>query len=70
MTGFLPPISHTAGFGCAVENDRMIDIPTALEPVNVTPSTPEWCTSAEPTSPPPVTMLTTPRGTPASTSAR
>ena len=45
-------------------------MPTALDPVNVTPSTPGWWTSAEPTPPPPVTMLTTPRGTPASTSAR
>jgi hypothetical protein len=48
----------------------MIDIPTALDPVNVTPSTSGWCTSAEPTSAPPVRMLITPRGTPASTNAR
>ena len=46
----------------------MIDIPTTLDPVNVMPSTPPWLTSAEPTSAPPLTMFTTPRGTPASTS--
>ena len=40
MTGFLPPISQIAGFGYDDENERMIDIPTALDPVNVTPSTP------------------------------
>ena len=70
ITGFLPPISQIAGFGCEVENERMIDMPTLLDPVNVRPSTPGWCTSADPTSPPPVTRLTTPRGTPASVSAR
>jgi hypothetical protein len=70
ITGFLPPISQIAGLGCEVENDCRIDIPTALDPVNVMPSTPPWLTSAEPTSAPPLTMLTTPRGTPASTNAR
>ena len=40
ITGFLPPISQIAGFGCDVEKDWMIDMPIALDPVNVSPSTP------------------------------
>ena len=39
ITGFFPPISQIAGFGCDTAKSWMIDIPTALEPVKVTPST-------------------------------
>ena len=61
ITGFLPPISQIAGFGCDELNERMIDMPTALDPVNVTPSTPGCRTSAAPVSAPPVSRLTAPR---------
>ncbi len=40
--------------------------PTAVEPVKATLSIPGWVTRVEPTSPAPVTMLTTPGGRPAS----
>ena len=45
--------------------------PTAVDPVNVTMSTPAWPASAVPTSPPaPVTTLSTPGGSPASLANR
>ena len=69
ITGFLPPISQIAGFGYADANERMIAMPTALDPVNVTPSTPGCRTRAAPVSAPPVTRFTTPGGTPAATRA-
>ena len=48
----------------------MIDIPTPLEPVNVSPPSRLSPTSAAPAwSPAPVTRLTTPGGTPPSTNA-
>ena len=40
--------------------------PTSVEPVNATLSTPGWLTSASPVRPSPVTMLSTPGGSPAS----
>jgi len=42
-----------------------IDLPTAVEPVKLTMSTPSWAASARPAvSPRPVTMSTTPSGMP------
>ena len=43
-----------------------ISRPTSVEPVKATLSTPSWAASAAPASPNPVTMLTTPAGSPAS----
>src|ERR1700688_3041588 len=48
----------------------MIDRPVSVEPVKATLSTSGCATSAAPTARPPVTTLTTPGGTPASTAIR
>ena len=44
--------------------------PTAFDPVNVTMSTAGWEDTTAPTSAPPVTRLSTPAGTPASSARR
>ena len=46
-----------------------ISLPTSVEPVNATLSTSSCAASAAPASPKPVTMLTTPSGSPASCSS-
>ena len=45
---------------------RWISLPTSVEPVNATLSSPSWPTSAAPTSPAPGSTLSTPGGSPAS----
>src|SRR5579884_1337726 len=48
--------------------DFITSLPTRVDPVNATLSTPGWLTMAAPaTGPSPVTRFTTPAGTPAST---
>ena len=49
----------------AGERARRSALPTSVEPVNATLSTPGWATSAAPMSPAPVSTLTTPGGRPA-----
>src|SRR6187399_2449272 len=67
MTTFLPPISR-----CTFLNEGaacwFTSRPTAVDPVKDTTLTASCVTSLVPTSGPPVTRLTTPGGTPASTS--
>ncbi|MNL52832.1 hypothetical protein D3C87_1760360 [compost metagenome] len=66
ICGFLPPSSSETFFRvCAALT--MVSLPTPVEPVNETISTDGCEVMIEPTSAPvPVTMLTTPLGTPAS----
>ncbi len=67
ITAFLPPSSMRQGLTHFSERPWKIRMPTGLEPVNTTPSTPGCCQSASPISRPrPVTKLKTPAGTPAS----
>src|SRR5580692_9656037 len=66
ITGDLPPSSSDTRLRVSVADLLMI-LPTAVDPVNATLSTPGWATSAAPVvSPLPVRMLTTPGGKPAS----
>ena len=61
MLAALPPSSSVTRLRVpAIE--RAITLPTSVEPVNATLSTPACSTSARPVSPAPVTMLTTPGG--------
>ena len=70
IAGFLPPISTMHGRGQLVENDLNSLNPTSNEPVKTIPSMPWFDWSSSPTvSPGPMTRLTTPAGTPASSSA-
>ena len=65
MLGDLPPSSSVTRFSVSAA-PRMISLPTAVEPVNAILSIPGCWTIALPVSGPPVTMLTTPAGKPAS----
>ncbi len=60
----LPPSSNVAVFLVA-EIDLAIALPTSVEPVNAILFTSGWLTSAAPVTPSPVTIFTTPSGTPA-----
>ena len=57
----LPPSSRVTFLRVGAQA-RAICLPTSVEPVNATLSTPGCSTSARPVSPAPVTMLTTPGG--------
>ncbi len=61
MLAALPP-SSSVTFLRVPATERAIALPTSVEPVNATLSTPACSTSARPVSPAPVTMLTTPGG--------
>src|SRR5437899_8452639 len=66
MMTFLPPISRWTFLNVGAAFSATVR-PTSVEPVNDTTRTFSSTVSAVPTaSPPPVTRLTTPRGTPAS----
>ena len=66
MTGDLPPSSSDTRFSVSVAA-LLMSLPTSVEPVKATLSTPGCATSAAPAvSPRPVRMLTTPGGKPAS----
>ena len=60
----LPPSSNVAVFLVA-EIDLAIALPTSVDPVNAILFTSVWLTSAAPVTPSPVTIFTTPSGTPA-----
>ena len=63
MLAALPPSSSVTLLRAPVPATvRAISLPTSVEPVNATLSTPGWLTRARPVSPAPVTMLTTPGG--------
>ncbi len=64
MLAALPP-SSIVSFLPLPATERRICLPTSVEPVNAILSTPGWATSAAPVSPAPVTMFTTPSGSPA-----
>ena len=64
----LPPSSSETRFTWSPHR-LMIRRPAAVEPVNATLSVPGWVTRCSPRSRPPGTTLTTPAGTPASSSA-
>ncbi len=57
----LPPSSRVS-FLPDPASERWISLPTSVEPVNATLSTPGWLVSSAPTSPAPGRMLTTPGG--------
>ena len=61
MLAALPPSSRVTLLSVPATR-RAIALPTSVEPVNATLSTPGCSTSAAPVSPAPVTMLTTPGG--------
>src|SRR6266508_4933551 len=64
--GLLPPSSRVTFFKLPAAAWTM-SLPTSVEPVKATLSTPSWAASGAPAvSPNPVTTLTTPSGTPAS----
>src|SRR5215470_3060264 len=64
--GFLPPISSETCF-IASAPTRATRLPTSVEPVNEITLTSGWRISGSPTlPPPPVTILITPSGAPAS----
>ena len=65
MKGDLPPSSSDSFLPEPAVASRMMR-PTSVEPVKAILSTPACATSAAPVSPSPVTMLTTPAGSPAS----
>ena len=66
MFGDLPPSSSDTCFRSRAAACT-ISLPTSVEPVKATLSTPGWAASAAPAvSPKPVTMFTTPGGSPAS----
>src|SRR5207237_3648899 len=66
MITFLPPISRWTFLNDGAACSDTVR-PTSVDPVNDTTRTSSFTSSALPTSPPPpVTRLTTPRGTPAS----
>ncbi len=66
MTTFLPPISRWTFLNEGAARSATVR-PTSVEPVNDTTRTSSLASMASPTSlPPPVTRLTTPGGTPAS----
>src|SRR5690348_15779328 len=70
IIGFLPPSSSEQCLKLLAAVVPMVR-PTALDPVNETARTSAFSTSGAPVSDPnPVTILTTPLGTPASVSAR
>ena len=64
MKGDLPPSSSVRPLPWPAVASRILR-PTSVEPVKATLSTQSWATSAAPTAPSPVTMLTTPLGRPA-----
>ena len=68
MLGALPPSSSDT-FLRFFEAPAAIFLPTSVLPVKATLSTPGWSTRAAPASPKPGRMLTTPAGTPASSSS-
>ena len=59
-----PPSSRVSRFPVPA-TVRWICLPTSVDPVNATLSTPGWATSAAPVSPSPVSTFTTPGGSPA-----
>jgi len=65
MFGDLPPSSSVTRFSVSAA-PRMISLPTAVDPVNAILSIPGCATIALPVSGPPVRMLITPEGNPAS----
>ena len=65
MLAALPPSSRVS-FLPDPARVRWIALPTSVEPVKATLSTPSWPTRAAPVSPAPVRMLTTPSGSSAS----
>ena len=67
MMGFLPPISRCTFLKCGAAF-WLTSLPTAVDPVNETTATRGCVVSASPTAGPPVSILTTPGGTPASSS--
>ena len=68
MLGALPP-SSSETFLRFLDAPAAIFLPTSVEPVKATLSTSAWSTSAAPASPKPGSTLTTPAGTPASSSS-
>ena len=64
MNGDLPPSSSDSFLPLPAVALR-ISRPTSVEPVNASLSMPAWLTSNSPTRPSPVTIFTTPGGTPA-----
>ncbi len=69
MMTFLPPISRWQCLKAGAQASETLR-PTPVEPVKDTIPTSLWCMRGEPTSaPPPVTMFTTPLGSPASARA-
>jgi hypothetical protein len=64
-TGLLPPSSRLRRFIVAAAR-RWMSCPTSVDPVKAILSTWRCSTSAMPAAAPPVTMLTTPAGNPAS----
>src|SRR5262245_35481518 len=69
MTTFLPPISRWTFLNDGADRSATLR-PTSVEPVNDTTRTSSLASMASPTSLPPVTRLTTPGGTPASSRIR
>ena len=65
MLGLLPP-SSSVSFLPVPATVAAIFLPTSVEPVNAILSTPACSTRADPASPSPVTMFTTPGGSPIS----
>ena len=66
MKGDLPPSSRLSAFSEPAAAARILR-PTSVEPVKASLSMPGWLTISSPVRPSPVTMLTTPAGTPAMT---
>ena len=64
MNGDLPPSSSVSALPEPAVASRIFR-PTSVEPVKAILSTPSWRTISSPVAPSPVTMLTTPAGTPA-----
>src|ERR1700712_4181260 len=68
MAGDLPPSSRLYR-RMRNPHDAAILAPTAVDPVKLTLSTPGWSVSSSPVEAPPLTTLTTPSGSPASSMA-
>ena len=69
MFAALPPSSKPVRFSVAAAA-RATAIPVGVEPVTSMRSTPGWELSAAPAAGPPVTMLSTPSGSPAACAIR
>jgi hypothetical protein len=68
MAEDFPPSSRVTGRSSSPQA-AAIRRPTAVDPVNATLAVSGWRTRVSPTAPEPVTMLTTPAGTPAASTA-